>query len=276
MHLTIWGMSGHEARPQPSQNGTIAPNLPGLPFLSVFVKIGTFFANAFGEQCLSLPDITQMERIMNRIKSLIAVGAFSLLVLGIPAIASAQYGNYGGYPNNGGYGNYGGYGNNGYGDIRGTLRDLKQRSNDFHKEVDRSSGGIFGGYGRNNNNDRYLRDLANNFRKAADRLENHYNGRDQYRAQGDAQEVLSLGSQLSQEMRRARGNRYLENQWRGIDNDLRIIASMNNGYNNNRNNRGNYPNNGGYYPNNGGYYPNNGGYYPPNNGRYNRPSWWPF
>ena len=233
---------------------------------------------------------------MNRIKSLIAVGAFSLLVLGIPAIASAQYngqydpyGRNGGYNNggynNGGYGNngnYGAYGNNGYyGDIRGALRDLKQRSNDFHREVDRSNGGVFGSLGRNNNN-RYLRDLANNFRKAADRLENHYNGRDQYRAQGDAQEVLALGSQLGQEMRRARGNRYLENQWRGIDNDLRIVANMTSGYNNNnRNNRGYNPNNGGYYPNNGSY-PNNGGYYPnngsnyPNNGRYNRPSWWPF
>src|SRR6266550_3693712 len=178
---------------------------------------------------------------MNRIKSLIAVGAFSLLVLGIPAIASAQYngqydpyGRNGGYNNggyyNGGYGNngnYGSYGNNGYyGDIRGTLRDLKQRSNDFHREVDRSSGGIFGGYSRNNN-DRYLRDLANNFHKAADRLESHYNnGRDQYRSQSDAQEVLNLGSQLGQEMRRARGNRYLENQWRGIDNDLRVVANM--------------------------------------------------
>src|SRR5207253_6454899 len=97
---------------------------------------------------------TRWRNIMNRIKSLIAVGAFSLLVLGIPAIASAQYngqydpyGRNGGYNNggynNGGYGNngnYGSYGNNGYyGDSRGTLRDLKKGSNDFHREVDRSS-----------------------------------------------------------------------------------------------------------------------------------------
>src|SRR6266487_759216 len=98
-----------------------------------------------------------MEKFMNRIKSLITVGAFSLLVLGIPAIASAQYngqydpyGRNGGY-NNGGYNN-GNYGNNGYyGDVRGILRDLKQRSNDFHREVARANGGIFGGYSRNNN-----------------------------------------------------------------------------------------------------------------------------
>src|SRR5438067_10494079 len=122
--------------------------------MSIFVKIGMRFANSFEEQCGCHCRIlhTRWRNIMNRIKSLIAVGAFSLLVLGIPAIASAQYngqydpyGRNGGYNNggynNGGYGNngnYGAYGNNGYyGDIRGALRDLKQRSNDFHREVDR-------------------------------------------------------------------------------------------------------------------------------------------
>src|SRR5207245_6309886 len=102
------------------------------------------------------------------------------------------------------------YGNNGYnGNISGTLRDLKQRSNDFKREVDRqnggSYGGIFGGYGRSNN--RYMKDLANQFKNAANHLESHYNnGRDQYRSQGDAQQVLNLGSQLEQEMRRNRTN----------------------------------------------------------------------
>ena len=65
---------------------------------------------------------------MNRVKILITISAFSLLVLCLPAIASAQYGGYG----NGGYNN-GGYGNNGYyGDIRSTIRDLKNRSKNFN------------------------------------------------------------------------------------------------------------------------------------------------
>ena len=44
-----------------------------------------------------------LEKTMNRIKNLIAISAFSLLILGLPAIASAQWngGGYGG--NNGGY-----------------------------------------------------------------------------------------------------------------------------------------------------------------------------
>ena len=205
-----------------------------------------------------------MEKYMNRFKSLIAISTFTLLVLGLPAIASAQYngqndpyGRNGGY-NNGGYNNgNGGYNNGQY----GNYGDLKNRSKDFKKEVDRQNGGIFGGFGRSN--DRYLRDLADQFKKAADRLEGQFrNGQDQYRSENNARQVLDLGSQLDQEMRRSRSNGYLQNEWYGINNDLRIVSNTY-GYNN-RNNRNN-PNNG--YPQNG-----NG------NGRYNnnRPSWWPF
>ncbi len=207
---------------------------------------------------------------MNRIKNLIAVGAFSLLALSLPMVAMAQYnGQYDPYGRNGGY-NGGGYGNGGYnngyyGDIRSTLRDLKDRSRDLKRQVDRNRGGtygsIFGGY-NNRNNDRYLKDLANDFKKATERLESRYgNGRDQYRSQNEAQQVLSLGSQLDQEMRRSRSNGYIQNDWNQISNDLQVVANTY-GYNN-RNNRNNYPNNN---------YPNNY----PNNGRINRPSWWPF
>ena len=53
---------------------------------------------------------------MKRLRNLIAIGAFSLLVLGIPAIASAQYRDRDDdrYGNNGSYGN-GGYNNGQYG-----------------------------------------------------------------------------------------------------------------------------------------------------------------
>ena len=109
-----------------------------------------------------------------------------------------------------------------------------------------------------------MRDLANNFKNAVNRLESHYgNGRDQNRSQNEAQQVLSLGSQLDQEIRRSRSNGYIQNEWYQISNELRVVANAY-GYNNgnNRNNRNNYPNNN---------YPNY-----PNNGRINRPSWWPF
>ena len=65
---------------------------------------------------------------MNRFNILITIAAFSLMVLGLPAIASAQYGGYDPYGRNGGYNN-GRYGNNGnYGDMRSTVRNLKSRS----------------------------------------------------------------------------------------------------------------------------------------------------
>ncbi|MEJ7847312.1 MAG: hypothetical protein WKF92_04390 [Pyrinomonadaceae bacterium] len=61
---------------------------------------------------------------MNRIKNLIAISAFSLLILGLPAIASAQW--------NGGYGGYGNGGN-----IRATVRNLKNKARNFENSVDR-------------------------------------------------------------------------------------------------------------------------------------------
>ena len=161
---------------------------------------------------------------MNRLKNIISIAAFSLLVMGLPAIASAQYG--GGYPGNG-YPN-GGYGNGGYGN---------------------------GGY--NNNVDfRSLKHLADQFRKAADKLEDKYDdGRDQYKSSNEARRVLDLGNQLEREIRRARLNGYLQN-WNQINNDLRVIA---NAYNRGNSGWGNGNGNG-----NGGW--GNGG----------RPSWWPF
>lgn len=202
------------------------------------------------------------------------ISALSIMVLILPAIASAQYG--GGY-GNGGYNN-GQYGNNGYyTNIKSTVRDLKDRSKDLKKEIERlddrrnnggwnnggwnNGGWNNGGYGNggyNNNVDfRSLKNLADQFRKAADKLEDRYDdGRDQYKSRNEARRVLELGDQLGREIRRSRLNGYLQN-WNQINNDLRIVA---NAYN-----RGNS----GWGNGNGGWGNGNGN----NNGR---PSWWPF
>ena len=86
---------------------------------------------------------------MTRIKTYLAVAAFSLLVLGLPAIASAQWRdrdddyNRGGY-GNGGYGN-GGYGNNTYyGNIRSTVQNLKIRAKNFERLTERQYRGSRG------------------------------------------------------------------------------------------------------------------------------------
>ena len=217
------------------------------------------------------------EKTMKRVKKLIAITAFSLLILCLPAIASAQYGNpndpygrNGGY-NNGGNNNgqYGNYGN--YGDIRSTLRDLKDRSRNFEKQLDRSptyrKNSNYGGYGRYNDDDqrKSVRKLADKFGDAADRLYDKYgNGRNTNNGYNEANQVLSLGSQLEQELYNFGLDGNLQNEWNRIQNDLRVVSNTfgsnyNGGGNrNNRNNR-NYPNN-----------------YPTNNGRRNVPSWWPF
>src|SRR5689334_21380546 len=79
-------------------------------------------------------DITYLGRnTMNRISKLIGIGAFALVFLALPSIASAQW-----YPGgNGGYGN-GGYGNGGYGnrDLRSVADRLVRQARDFERRVD--------------------------------------------------------------------------------------------------------------------------------------------
>ncbi|HJS51639.1 MAG TPA: hypothetical protein VJ781_07035 [Pyrinomonadaceae bacterium] len=180
---------------------------------------------------------------MNKIKNIIAISAFSLMVLALPAVASAQYGgnNRGNFPG----GVYGG------GNLEGVAQRLKDRSRDFERQVDRerfgNRGGILGGIlsggiGNRGYNSNRLRSLAEDFRKAADQFENRVDGggnnrRDNYRdlSRGEqaAQRMLSIGSQIDREMNSLRGNSSLRYQWNAIENDLRIVA---NAYRNN--NRG--------------------------------------
>jgi len=177
---------------------------------------------------------------MTRFRSLITIAAFSLAILCLPAIASAQY--------NGGYGSYGGYNNRGYGDMRSVVKDLKNRSKDFQRQVDRDlDNSRYNGSRREDE----INNLAQQFRNAVNRLDN--NGRssnNDYRMQ----EVFNIASQIDRSIGR-RGLSYnSQGIWQGIRADLQQLGQYNGG--------------GGY--NNRGTR-NNGGW---NNG--NRPSWWPF
>ena len=209
---------------------------------------------------------------MKRIKGILMIAAFSVLVMGLPAIASAQYGNGGYYPNggypNGGYpnGNNGGYGNNGYyGDIRGTLRDLRDRARNLEQNMSRNNGygnrGGYGNYGNYGYND--TKRLLHEFADATKDLENNYDGGRNRKGFNDAQRVVNAGSQIEQMLNNSGYGR--NGEWGAISNEIQIVADTyglnyqgGRGYRNNRNNR-NYPNS---YP----------------NGRNNRglPSWWPF
>lgn len=194
--------------------------------------------------------------MMNKIKGMIAITAFGLLILGLPAIASVQWnggygGNNGGNRGNGGiYGNGGYYGNNSR-NIRSTVRNLKNQARNFERATDRADdryddrddnrwGNIWGG--RNNNGQRLERieDLADDFAKAADRLEDKYgNGRNLNNSADAARRVLDIASQIDQVMNNSRGRRNgnLQNQWNNIQRSLDAIADVY-GYNNRGNRRG--------------------------------------
>lgn len=180
---------------------------------------------------------------MKGIKNLIALGAFSLLVLGLPAIASAQYRDR---DRNDDYGRGGGYGRNNGGynqDLNSVINNLENRASRFEDQIDR----VDNRYGNNNRNrggNRVdnLEELSDRFVNAAKRLDNEYDGRGDYRdSRDEAQRVLEIGSQINRVISRSRGDNYLYNEWSGIENDLRIIArAYGLRYNDSRNNgRGN-------------------------------------
>lgn len=191
---------------------------------------------------------------MNRIKSLVAISAFSLLILGLPAIASAQW--------NGGYGgnNNGGYGNNNY-NIKSTVKNLKNRARSFEKAVDRYDDrqddrnddrdnrgrwGNWGGYGNNdNNNSQNLENLADQFKNATDRLEDAYGkSRNMNNSADEARRVLDIASQIDREIYNTRGGRNIQGQWNSMRQDLSVLSNAYGYNNNNRNNRNNRNRNG--------------------------------
>jgi hypothetical protein len=168
---------------------------------------------------------------MNRFKNLFAVLAFSLLVLALPTIASAQWRDR---DRDDDYNRNGRYNRN----LEGTIKNLKNRSREFarrlDRELDRSR------YDDRNREDR-LNDLAEDFRNATARLDSEYDGRGDYNDSYDeAQRVLQIGRQLSNALNRARLSYNVQGDWNRIQRDLDVLANAY-GYDNrnNRNNRNN-------------------------------------
>lgn len=165
---------------------------------------------------------------MNRIKNLFAVFAFSLLVLGLPSFASAQWRDrdrdddyYGrNRDDNDNYGRNRGRHNNGY--LNSSIKRLRNESRNFERRLDRELDDSR--YDGRNRED-YINRLARDFRYAAERLENRFdNGRDLGRSQNEARQVINLGEQLDRELRRVRINYNIQNDWSRIRQDLRVIA----------------------------------------------------
>ncbi|MFT3743857.1 MAG: hypothetical protein QM785_06130 [Pyrinomonadaceae bacterium] len=206
---------------------------------------------------------------MNRFKNWVAAGAFSLLVLGIPAVASAQYGGYDPYGrNNDPYGNRnGGYNNGQYGNVNGTVRSLKEKTRQFTRQLDRDlDNSRMNGSRREDEINR----MADRFKDAVNNLDNNYynNNRSYGRNDNEMRRVFDAASQIERSISRAQVSYQTRNLWSSIRNDLQSISRGYNTYNNGNNNGGwgNGRNNG----NNGGVWGNSRG------NRQGLPSWWPF
>lgn len=190
---------------------------------------------------------------MNKIRKLATLFAFSVLVFGLPTLASAQWRdrdrdrdrnddyrtdrrdddddydrNY--RRRNGDWDNQRDNRN-----LQATIKNLKNRSKEFarrlDRELDRSR------YDDNRREDQLNR-LARDFREAADDLDDVYDKRSDYRrSQDEAQRVIRLGRQLDGALRRARLSYSLENDWNRIRQDINTLS---NAYRyNNRDNRNN-------------------------------------
>ncbi|MCY7374820.1 MAG: gp58-like family protein [Pyrinomonadaceae bacterium] len=178
---------------------------------------------------------------MNRLRNFIGVLAFSLLVLSLPSIASAQWRNDRDRDDDDDYSRNDDYRNNRGGrnnrNLQSTVRNLKNRSQQFERRLDRELDNSR--YNDRNREDRINR-LAEDFAGAARNLDDEYDNRGDYNQSVDeAQRVLQLGNQLDRAVSRARLNGNIQNEWSRIRQDLDVLANAYNYNNNNRNNRNN-------------------------------------
>ncbi|HSI88903.1 MAG TPA: hypothetical protein VK918_07585 [Pyrinomonadaceae bacterium] len=180
---------------------------------------------------------------MNKLSKVIAISAFSLAVLALPSVATAQW-----YPQQGPY-----YGNQGR-DLRGIADQLRTRSRQFDQRVDsyvdRGYGNRGGGYYGNRNYNNDLKSLAGDFRRAADNFRSKYgNGRNLRNSEDAARRLLDAGSRLDNALRASRVDGRLTGEWNSMRGMLNQIANTY-GYNYNRGNQ-RYPQQQRYKNNNG-------------------------
>jgi chromosome segregation ATPase len=173
---------------------------------------------------------------MNRFRNLLAAFAFSLLILGLPALASAQWRDDDDYNRNNRNGDYRNNRNYNRGNLRSAINRLANRAESFERRLDRELDNSR--YDNRNREDRLNR-LANDFTRAAERLEDEFDGgRNIDDSYDEAQRVLNLAQQIDNAMSRSRMGGSARGEWNSMRQDLNTIANAY-GYNNrNRNRRG--------------------------------------
>lgn len=197
---------------------------------------------------------------MNRISKLFAVSAFALMLLALPTVTSAQWGNrdrdddyYGNNRNNR--------------NLRATIQNLKNRARNFERTANRVEdrrddrdddrwgnrgpwGNRNGGWNNRRGNYGRIEDLADRFKRATDDLADEYgNGRNLNNSRDEARRVLDIGNQIENELRNLRGDRSLERQWSQIRYDLNAISNVYGGYYGNGGYNNRYPNRNGDWRN---------------------------
>ena len=174
---------------------------------------------------------------MKRFRNLLAIFAFSLLILGLPTFASAQWRDRDDDYRNNRNNRNDDYSRNNRNNrnLQSTIKNLKNRSNQFERRIDRELDRSR--YDGRNREDR-INQLARDFANAAENLDDRYdNRRDYNRSADEAQRVLQLGNQLDRVISRARLSGNVQSDWNRIRQDLSILANAYNYNNNNRNNR---------------------------------------
>ncbi len=194
---------------------------------------------------------------MNRFRNFIALAIFSLLVLALPNVASAQYNNRNNRNDDGYYGNGNNNNRNSNRNLQSTIKNLKNHSREFERRLDRELD--HSRYDGTNREDRLLQ-IAKDFQNATESLDNSYdNRRDYNKSQDEARRVLQLGSQLDRAVSRSRVSNNVGSDLNRIRQDLSVLANAYNYNNNNRN--GGYNRNGGNGRNgDDGYYDNDDDY----------------
>ena len=163
---------------------------------------------------------------MKRFTKPASILALSMVVLILPAVASAQWRN----DNDDDYyrNSNGRYNRN----IRGTIQNLKNHARNFERRLDKIDDRRDDDrWGSNNNNNRRfdsLEQLADRFVRATDDLADEYgNGRDLRGSRDEARRVLDIGAQIENVLYRGRsGGRQVSNEWDRISSDLRVLADV--------------------------------------------------
>lgn len=183
---------------------------------------------------------------MNRLNKFIAAFAFSLMILALPSIGTAQWRDRDNDNNNRNDGRYGRNDddnnrrngrdnrNNRYDrNLNATIKNLKNLSKQFERQLDRE---LDRSRADGTRREVQLNRLASQFTDAAKDLDKAYdNQRDYNRSADEARRVLNLGSQIDSAVSRGRIGRNVQNSWNNVERNLRELArAYNYSYNNRR------------------------------------------